>query len=102
MKIKTKLNIGIGLLFLMILLLAFASTWYVSSLKREADNVLAANYLSVEYARNMLGASYQYSAGDTVALASLRSNLAKLKKNVMELRQKKIQTNIEVQRNRLL
>ena len=102
MKIKTKLNIGIGLLFLMILLLAFASTWYVSSLKREADNVLAANYLSVEYARNMLGASDQYSAGDTVALATLRSNLAKQKKNVTELSEKEITTNLELKLNRLL
>ena len=102
MKIKTKSNIGIGLLFLMILLLAFASTWYVSSLKREADNVLAANYLSVEYARNMLGASDQYSAGDTVALATLRSNLAKQKKNVTELSEKEITTNLELKLNRLL
>ncbi|MDM1049751.1 ATP-binding protein [Sphingobacterium hotanense] len=102
MKIKTKLNIGIGLLFLMILLLAFASTWYVSSLKQEADNVLAANYLSVEYARNMLGASDQYSAGDTVALATLRSNLAKQKKNVTELSEKEITTNLELKLNRLL
>jgi len=102
MKIKTKLNIGIGLLFLMILLLAFASTWYVSSLKREADNVLAANYLSVEYARNMLGASDQYSAGDTVALTTLRSNLAKQKKNVTELSEKEITTNLELKLNRLL
>lgn len=102
MKIKTKLNIGIGLLFLMILLLAFASTWYVSSLKREADNVLAANYLSVEYARNMLGASDQYSAGDTVALATLRSNLAKQKKNVTELSEKEITTNLELKLNKLL
>ncbi|MCT1525015.1 ATP-binding protein [Sphingobacterium hotanense] len=102
MKIKTKLNIGIGLLFLMILLLAFASTWYVSSLKREADNVLAANYLSVEYARNMLGASDQYTAGDMAASTTLRSNLAKQKTNVTELSEKEITTNLELKLNRLL
>lgn len=102
MKIKTKLNIGIGLLFLMILLLAFASTWYVSSLKKEADNVLAANYLSVEYARNMLGASDQYTAGDMAASATLRSNLAKQKTNVTELSEKEITTNLELKLNRLV
>ncbi|WP_293934898.1 ATP-binding protein [Sphingobacterium sp. UBA6645] len=102
MKIKTKLNIGVGLLFLMILLLAFASTWYVSSLKREADNVLAANYLSVEYARNMLGASDQYTAGDMVASTTLRSNLAKQKTNVTELSEKEITANLELKLNRLL
>ncbi len=102
MKIKTKLNIGIGLMFLMILLLAFASTWYVSSLKKEADNILAANYLSVEYARNMIAAADQYSSGDTTSLSVLRANLAKQQKNVTELSEKEITANLELKLNRLL
>ncbi len=90
MKIKTKLNIGIGLLFLMILMLAFSSTWYVSALKKDGENILAANYLSVEYARNMLEAADQWAAGDTQALKTLQINLSRQQKNVTEITEREI------------
>ncbi|MVZ65265.1 HAMP domain-containing protein [Sphingobacterium sp. DK4209] len=90
MKIKTKLNIGIGLLFLMILMLAFSSTWYVSALKKDGENILAANYLSVEYARNMLEAADQWAAGDSQALKTLQINLSRQQKNVTEITEREI------------
>jgi signal transduction histidine kinase len=54
MKTKTKLNLGVGLLFLMILLLAVIATWYLNTLKTKTENILEANYNSLEYCRNML------------------------------------------------
>lgn len=54
MKIKTKLNIGVGLLFMMILLLSILSGWYINQLKKDTNNILKANYNTLQYSRNML------------------------------------------------
>lgn len=83
MKIKTKLYIGIGLLFLMILILGAVSTLYVNSMKKDTENVLSANYNSVEYARNMLRASDKLAFGPQ-ALAELQQNMKRQEANVTE------------------
>ena len=54
MKIKTKLNIGVGLLFIMIFILSVLSGWYINQLKKDTNNILKANYNTLEYSRNML------------------------------------------------
>lgn len=54
MKIKTKLNFGVGLLFLLILTLAVTSGWYINQLKKDTNNILDANYNTLQYARSML------------------------------------------------
>ena len=56
MKIKSKLLFGIGLLFTMITLLTFLSTFYVNKLSKESKNILLANYNSIEHCRQMLNA----------------------------------------------
>ena len=54
MKIKTKLTLGVGLLFIMIILLSFVATKYIMALKNDTENILVANYNTLEYSRNML------------------------------------------------
>ena len=54
MKTKSKLLVGIGLLFAMITLLTFLSTFYVNKLSKESKNILLANYNSLEYCRQMI------------------------------------------------
>lgn len=54
MRIKTRLTLGVGLLFLMILLLSIVSARYMYELKADTENVLVNNYRTLEYARNML------------------------------------------------
>lgn len=56
MKIKTKLSLGVGLLFALIVLLVALSTYKVHTLKAETANILTANYNTLEYARHMLKA----------------------------------------------
>ena len=51
MKIKTKLNLGVGLLFVMILLLALVSAFYIFSIKKDTESILKANYNTLEYSR---------------------------------------------------
>lgn len=83
MKIKTKLNIGVGLLFVMILLLAVISGWYINQLKKETGNILEANYNTLEYSRNMLLALEEINS-DSLAFGVFEKHLSKQQKNVTE------------------
>ena len=51
MKIKTKLNLGVGLLFLMIIILALVSAFYIFLIKKDTENILKANYNTLEYSQ---------------------------------------------------
>lgn len=83
MRIKAKLTIGVGLLFLMILLLALISGRYVYQLKADTANILKANYNTLEYGRNMLLALEDVGT-DTTALVAFSRNLQDQQKNVTE------------------
>ncbi len=54
MKIKKKLNLGVGLLFAFIILLCVLGSIFIYQLKRNTDNILVANYQSVQYCLNIL------------------------------------------------
>lgn len=54
MKIKTKLTLGVGLLFVMITLLTVLSSVYINRLSDNTKNILADNYNSIVYSRQML------------------------------------------------
>lgn len=54
MKIKKKLNLGVGLLFAFIILLSVLGSIFIHQLKRNTDNILVANYQSVQYCLNIL------------------------------------------------
>lgn len=86
MKIKTKLNFGVGLLFLMIILLVALSSWYVNQLKKDTNNILVANYKTLEYSRNMLLSIEDIS--DQNSLKIFQRNLDKQKLNITEIGEK--------------
>ena len=54
MKIKTKLTLGVGLLFLMIVLLSVVSALNIYKQKSDTEKILIANYNSLEYSKNMM------------------------------------------------
>lgn len=54
MNIKTKLFTGIGSLFLLVVFLSLLSGYYINKLSNDTKNILADNYNSVKYAREML------------------------------------------------
>lgn len=84
MRIKTKLTFGVGSLFLMIVLLVVVSGWYVNQLKRDTNNILVANYNTLQYARNMLLALEEYTV-NPAAIHDFKENLEKQKQNVTEI-----------------
>ncbi|KIC63948.1 ATP-binding protein [Chryseobacterium taiwanense] len=83
MRIKTKLNIGVGLLFIMIIVLSVLSAWYINQLKRDTNNILVANYNTLEYSRNMLLALEEVNS-DPLAFGVFEKYLDKQRENVTE------------------
>ncbi|MFN4147825.1 MAG: ATP-binding protein [Runella sp.] len=97
MKIKTKLTLGVGLLFILIILLSVIGTKYINNLKNDTANILKANYSSLEYSHNMLMAMEE--ATDK-ALQKFEANLLNQEKNITEIREQEstaaIRSNFEL------
>ena len=84
MKIKTKLNLGVGILFVMIIALALSSAYYIFRIKKDTENILKANYNTLEYSRNML-ISLESIGSQESGEAIFASNLEKQARNITEL-----------------
>ncbi|MCF0059232.1 ATP-binding protein [Dyadobacter sp. CY356] len=84
MKIKTKLTLGVGLLFLMIIILSLVAARYINVLKNDTENILVDNYNTLEYSRNMLMSLDQTQRG-TKAFLTFEDNLNKQRENVTEI-----------------
>lgn len=95
MKIKTKLNLGVGLLFTLILILSLVSAYYIYSIKKDTENILKANYNTLEYSRNMLKAVDKIKTAEIEALAIFESNLVKQLSNVTEAGEGKATHNLQ-------
>ena len=91
MKIKTKLTLSVGLLFLMIILLSAVGALYINALKKDTENILVANYNSLEYSKNMLLALEENTIK---ALSEFKVNLEKQEKNLTEIGEKETTGNL--------
>lgn len=100
MKIKTRLTFGVGLLFILIILLAGVSTKYVNSLKNDTKNILTANYNTLEYGRNMLLALDEIE-NNPLSIIQLEKNLEKQKDNETEEGEKKATSTLQTHFNAL-
>ncbi|MGJ1263734.1 ATP-binding protein [Sphingobacterium spiritivorum] len=95
MRTKEKLTFGVGVLFLLIVLLAGVSTYYVNSLKKDTKNILLANYNTLEYGRNMLLALDKLDS-DPQALTDFEKNLRLQQANETEKGEKEATEQIVV------
>ena len=84
MRIKTKLNLAVGLLALLIIVLSLISAHYIYSIKKDTQNILKDNYETVEYSRNMLMALDLYVIDKDKSIAYFEQNLKKQFKNCTE------------------
>ncbi len=89
MKIKTKLTLGVGLLFLLIILLAAISARQVWKLSEETKSILKANYHTLDYVRHMFIALDNIQT-DTNAISIFRENLLKQAENITEVGEKEV------------
>jgi PAS domain S-box-containing protein len=85
MKIKTKLNLSVGLLFLLIIILTLVSAFYIFLIKKDTENILKANYNTLEYSRNMLLSLDEINNNEGKARVTFETNLDKQNKNVTEV-----------------
>jgi signal transduction histidine kinase len=83
MKIKPKLTLGIGVMFLMILLLTILSVIYINRLRRDTANILVDNYNTLDYSRLMLQ-SLNAGIRQQQHAAIFEKNLYLQEKNVTE------------------
>ncbi len=97
MKIKTKLTLGVGLLFLLIILLSVVGATYSNKLKQDTENILVANYNTLEYSRHML---VSLEDGTEKAYQKFEINLQNQEHNISEIGEKEttedLRNNFEV------
>ncbi|MEC5165433.1 PAS domain S-box-containing protein [Flavobacterium sp. PL11] len=101
MKIKTKLNLGVGLLFLMIIVLSLVSAYSVFLIKIDTQNILKANYNTLEYSRNMLLALEKSNVDKKIDIAFFEKNLKSQLTNATEIGEKNANINLEKKFNKL-
>ena len=89
MRIKTKLNLGVGLLFVLIITLLGVSVYYINSMKKDTQNILKANYDSLEYSRNILFALNDMDKNKEQSILFFNENLDKQLKNITEVNENK-------------
>lgn len=93
MKIKTKLNAGVGLLFFMIIVLSTLGGWFIYQLKKDTQNILTDNYNTLQYSRNML-LSLEEIGKEPFAIAEFQKNLDFQRQNITESGEREATKNI--------
>ncbi|MBS1588186.1 MAG: HAMP domain-containing protein [Bacteroidetes bacterium] len=94
MKIKFKLTLAVGLLFVMIATLTTISAIYINRLSVDAKNIIKDNYNSVSYSREMLIALNNDISRDIENKRFLKY-IEKEKNTITEVGEKELANNIE-------
>ncbi|MCF0065283.1 ATP-binding protein [Dyadobacter chenwenxiniae] len=84
MKIKSKLRLGLGTLFCLILTLGLIAAKHVYTLKDDTENILADNYQTLDYVQHMLLALDEVKTNPG-AWKAFDQNLKKQQRNVTEI-----------------
>ncbi|CAA7387989.1 ATP-binding protein [Chryseobacterium fistulae] len=88
MKLKTKLTLGVGLLFVLIVLLSVIGSVYINTLKSDTEKILKANYNSLEFSQNMLLALDKIKIDSVIAIKEFQKNNKLQEKNLTEFGEK--------------
>ncbi len=83
MRIKTKLILGVGFLFFLITILLVVSVLFSNQLTRATQNILVANYNTIDYVREMLNALDEDLSSET-SHSKFEMNLSKQQNNITE------------------
>jgi len=92
---ETKLNLKVGLLLLMIIILSLVSAYYNFSIENDTENILKANYNTLEYSRNMLLSLDEINSDKEKAIAVFETNLTKQMGNITEVGEDKATHNLQ-------
>lgn len=83
MKLKTKLTVGIGFLFIVILVFGILGITSIYKLSNDTNKILTNNYETLVYNNNMLKALEELP-GNKTAYTEFEKNLANQEKNITE------------------
>lgn len=100
MKIKTKLRLGVGFLFFLIILLAVLGIKQVNSLSSDTNNILVANYNTLDYSRNILKSLNELKTEKGV-MQVIESNITKQQNNITEIGEAEFTDNLSLHFNLL-
>ncbi|MCQ4140113.1 ATP-binding protein [Chryseobacterium sp. EO14] len=96
MKLKTKLTLGVGLLFVLIVLLSVIGSFYINKLKSDTEKILIANYNSLEFSQNMLLALDKMKTDSAVAIKDFKKNNLLQERNLTEFGEKEATQNLNL------
>ena len=92
---KNKLNSRIVLLFIMIIFLSLVSAYFNFSIKNDTENILNANYNTLEYSRDMLLSLDEINSNTEKEIAVFETNLTKQMGNITEVGEEKATYNLQ-------
>ena len=90
MRIKTKLSLGFGFLFAVILLLGGLGTYYIHRLSNESKHITKDNYESLVYAKNMMRALDEIEIDRKSSIIKFENNLREQEGNITEEGEKEL------------
>ncbi|PZQ81664.1 MAG: PAS domain-containing sensor histidine kinase, partial [Flavobacterium johnsoniae] len=93
MRIKTKLRLGLGILFLLIILLTALAVRQVHAIAGDTENILVANYNSLDYSRNMMK-ELDKIEGEKQSFENFNHFLELQGKNITEIGEKELTQNL--------
>lgn len=93
MRIKTKLRLGVGLLFLLIVLLVALAVRQVHVIAGDTENILVANYNSLDYSRNMMK-ELDKIEGEKQSFENFNRFLNLQNQNITEIGEKELTQNL--------
>ena len=79
----------------MIIILSLVSAFYIFSVKKDTENILKANYNTLEYSRNMLTSLDEMSIDENNAIAIFESNLKNQIANITEVGEDKVTNDLQ-------
>lgn len=100
MSIKSKIYLGIGSLFILLIFMAFFSINQIQLLGKASKNIIKDNKESLVYAKNMLKALSEMEQ-DSAAMITIAFNLEKQKQNITEIGEDSITESLVLQFNML-
>jgi signal transduction histidine kinase len=84
LKLKTKVALGVGFLFVLLLLVGGVGFYYFNKISTESSDLLKDNYKSVEYGRKMLDALNTWEKEHDTARDVFEHNLIAQENNITE------------------
>jgi NtrC-family two-component system sensor histidine kinase KinB len=84
LKLKTKVALGVGFLFMLLLLVGGVGFYYFNKISTESGDLIKDNYKSVEYGRKMLDALNSWEKERDSALTIFEHNLVAQENNITE------------------